>query len=177
VCVHPAFGRYLDDLASALEPVAAEVAGLPGAPVRAAEADSATQSGHGGNGVISGAPPVYEFNMNSGLGVLYPSDADLRQGFQQDFLNAFAGTPLTGPGTAPGPAQQAVVTALMGAVGSAPHYPQVDNGTPPKGMATPAQIDAAAVRFASLSPAARHAWLAANLPALRAGHIALNQLP
>jgi hypothetical protein len=31
--------------------------------------------------------------------------------------------------------------------------------------------------LAALSPAARHAWLAANLPALRAGHITLAQLP
>jgi hypothetical protein len=30
---------------------------------------------------------------------------------------------------------------------------------------------------AALSPAARHAWLAARLPALRAGHITLAQLP
>ena len=40
-----------------------------------------------------------------------------------------------------------------------------------------AQIDAAAQRFASLSPAARHAWLAARLAALRAGTVTLDQLP
>jgi hypothetical protein len=39
------------------------------------------------------------------------------------------------------------------------------------------QIDAAAQRFASLSPAARHAWLAARLAALRAGTVTLAQLP
>ncbi len=33
VCVHPAFGFYLNDVAAALHPVAAEIAGLPGAPV------------------------------------------------------------------------------------------------------------------------------------------------
>ena len=35
VCVHPAFGFYLHDLAAALDPVAAEIAGLPGAPAGA----------------------------------------------------------------------------------------------------------------------------------------------
>ena len=40
-----------------------------------------------------------------------------------------------------------------------------------------AQIDAAAQRFASLSPAGRDAWLAVHLPALRAGTITLAQLP
>jgi hypothetical protein len=38
-------------------------------------------------------------------------------------------------------------------------------------------IYAAAVRFAALPAATRHAWLAAHLPALRAGHLTLAQLP
>jgi hypothetical protein len=35
----------------------------------------------------------------------------------------------------------------------------------------------AVTRFAALSAAGRHAWLAAHLAALRAGHISLAQLP
>ena len=35
----------------------------------------------------------------------------------------------------------------------------------------------AKMRFAALSPAGRHAWLAAHLAALRAGHVTLAQLP
>jgi len=35
----------------------------------------------------------------------------------------------------------------------------------------------AAKRFAALSPAARHAWLAGHLAALRAGRVSLAQLP
>ena len=42
---------------------------------------------------------------------------------------------------------------------------------------SPAKIAAAAARFGALSPAARHAWLATHLPALRAGKITLSQLP
>jgi hypothetical protein len=51
-----------------------------------------------------------------------------------------------------------------------------NNGQPAAG-ATPAQIAVGAQRFASLSPAARHTWLAAHLPALRAGAVTLDQLP
>jgi hypothetical protein len=40
-----------------------------------------------------------------------------------------------------------------------------------------AQMQAAVHRFASLSAAARHAWLAAHLPALRAGRITLSEIP
>ncbi len=40
-----------------------------------------------------------------------------------------------------------------------------------------AQVDAAAQRFAALPAATRHAWLAAHLAALRAGHLTLGQLP
>jgi hypothetical protein len=37
--------------------------------------------------------------------------------------------------------------------------------------------DRAARRFAALPPAARHAWLAGHLAALRSGHLSLAQLP
>jgi hypothetical protein len=37
--------------------------------------------------------------------------------------------------------------------------------------------DLAARRFAELSPAAKHAWLARHLAELRAGRISLTQLP
>ncbi len=43
--------------------------------------------------------------------------------------------------------------------------------------AYPPQISAAAQRFAALPAAARHAWLAAHLAALRAGQLPLAQLP
>jgi hypothetical protein len=78
----------------------------------------------------------------------------------------------------PNAAQQAVITALMIKAGSpAPQFGEdMTNGAPTAG-ATPTQIDAAAHRFASLSPAARHAWLAAHLAALRAGTTTLAQLP
>jgi hypothetical protein len=73
-------------------------------------------------------------------------------------------------------AQDAVVTALMTVVGSPAHVFQGEGGGKVGGGPL-AQIDAAAQRFASLSPAVRHAWLAAHLAALRAGTVTLDQMP
>lgn len=83
--------------------------------------------------------------------------------------------------------------ALLAKIGApVPQYPQFSqpgtqsgasstssgpdaSGTQP--AASAAQITAAASGFESLSPAARHAWLAANLAALRSGTITLAQIP
>jgi len=174
VCVHPAFSFYLDDLAAAFDPVAAEIAGLPGAPVGAKEVASMS----GGQDVQSGIsvnPPVFEFtaeHVGTMFGEFYgiPDAAGWGEGFQQGLLDAF----LTGrpPHAGPvpillGPAQQAVEDALLTAVGSQPLSPSV----------TSAGVSAAAQRFAALSASARHAWLAAHLAALRAGKITLAQIP
>ena len=172
VCVHPAFSFYLHDLAAALDPVAAEIAGLPGASARAEEVASVS----GGNPVMSGSsgnPPVFEFTAEH-VGPLLGAfggirDAGWREGFQQGLLDTF----LTGPsqpaaGPAPlGAAQQAVEDALLNAVGSQPLNPSV----------TSVGVSAAAKRFAALPASARHAWLAAHLAALRAGTITLAQIP
>ena len=63
------------------------------------------------------------------------------------------------------------MSALLTAAG-VPAQAQALNGPPP-----PPQVAAAANRFAALPPAARHAWLAAHLPALQAGQITPAQLP
>jgi hypothetical protein len=160
VCVHPAFSRYLDDTATALAPVAAEIAGLPGAPVRGEEVNSAAQVSPQGFGVVTGNPPVYQFNMNTMLHLSGSRETN----FREDFLGAFVAPGAAANMGVPTLAQQAIVTALMKAAGSLAQFGQ-----------TP-QI-AAANRFAALPPAARHAWLTAHLTALRAGEITLGQLP
>jgi hypothetical protein len=197
VCVHPAFGGFLGSVNEALQPVAAEIAGLPGAPVRAEQVPSG-EGVRAAQGLVlpglpaaglSGTPPLYTFNSETGLAPLWGSPAGVdnagwRAGFQQIFLTAFvAGPPQAAPGPdaaelPPNAAQQAVISALMTAVGSpaAQFGEDTTNGHPTAG-ATPTQIAAAAQRFASLSPAARHAWLAAHLSALRAGTVTLSQLP
>ncbi len=198
VCVHPAFSGYLASADAALQPVFSEVAGLAGAPVRADQVPSG-EGVRAAQGVLlpgmlaaglSGTPPVYRFTSEDGLAPLWGSpagtdNASWRAGFQQEFLTAFvAGPPHAGPGPdaavlGPTAAQQAVITALMTVVGSqAPGFGEdMTNDGAPSAGATPTQIAAAAQRFASLSPAARHAWLAAHLPALRAGTVTLAQLP
>jgi hypothetical protein len=174
VCVHPAFSFYLHDLAAAFDPVAAEIAGLPGAPAAAKEVASVS----GGQDVQSGTsvnPPVFEFTAEH-VGTMFgqfngiPDPAGWVQGFQQGLLDAF----LTGrpphPGPVPillGPAQQAVEDALLTVVGSQPLSPAVKS----------ADVSAAARRFAALPASARRAWLATHLTALRAGTITLAQIP
>jgi hypothetical protein len=61
VCLNPAYHRYLPDVTTALRPVLAEVAGLPGAPTRVTQVPGTFTSGAGeANPVatISGRPPV-----------------------------------------------------------------------------------------------------------------------
>lgn len=188
VCVHPAFSGFLGGANAALQPVAAEIAGLPGAPVRADQVPA-------GNGVwdtqgmrfagmptpgVSGTPPVYHYISDNGIAPFWGSPAGMdnagwRAGFQQGFLTAYLANPAS---FTQSPAQQAVITALMAAVGSqSPLFPQADNSNGQPVGPTPTQIAVAAARFEALSPAARHAWLATHLPALRAGKITLAQLP
>ncbi len=192
VCVHPAFSFYLDDVAAALDPVAAEIAGLPGAPAGAREVASMS----GGQSVwsgISGNPPVFDFaaehvgttagmfdGINSTMYIdsgIIPDAAAWREGFQQGLLDSFLKGPSQHAGFVPlDAAQQAVEDALLIAAGSQPQNPisQMGEKAFPE---TVAAVSAAARRFAALPASARHAWLAAHLAALRAGAITLAQLP
>jgi hypothetical protein len=86
-----------------------------------------------------------------------------------------------------------VAIALLAKIGApVPEYPQFSqldtqsggtstSGTPGTApgaqQASAAQITAAARGLESLSPAARRAWLAANLAGLRSGTVTLAQLP
>jgi hypothetical protein len=163
VCVHPAFGTYLDGVAAALDPVAAEIAGLPGAPVRAEQVPYGPPFY---SSPITGAPPVYDFTVT----ITWVSPAAAGPLVQEGLLYDFTGGPAYEESGNLGPAQQAVVSALLTMAGVSAQAQDL-NGPPPAPQA------AAANRFAGLSPAARHAWLAAHLPALRAGHITLSQIP
>jgi len=186
-CVHPAFAFDLDAVAAALDPVGAEIAGLPGAPVRAEQVASTRGGVLAGSG-ISGNPPVFTYTAEQ-VGNMYgafqgdPDTATSRAGFQQGLLNAF----LTGPSRQAGPgpggaldaAQQAVENGLMTAAGS-PSLGTFTGMNMDGKVVTPATataVSAAARRFAALPASARHAWLAAHLAALRAGSITLAQLP
>ena len=110
VCIHPAFDGYLDAVSAALQPAAAEVAGLPGAPVRAELAvDDALPA-------AAGTTSVYAYS-GTGAGSVGGSwfggppgeviDAVWTQGYQQSFLFWFVSGPVTqqrAAGPRPGPA-------------------------------------------------------------------------
>jgi ABC-type transport system involved in multi-copper enzyme maturation permease subunit len=195
VCIHPAFEPYLGAMDAALQPAAAEVAGLPGAPVRAEMTTGAALL------AVAGTTSVYGYSVEqegfSGGFWAMPATArtaDWEQGEQQDFITWFVSGPAEQdrPGLTT-PAQEAVAIALLAKIGApVPQYPQFSqpgtqsgassmssgpggSGTQPEASA--AQITAAASGFESLSPAARHAWLAANIAALRSGTITLAQIP
>jgi hypothetical protein len=187
VCLSPSFARWQLDVTAALGPVFREVAGLPGAPVRATQVGTAYNSGNGGGQsmTISGRPPA----LSMPLGALGLPDAVATTEVFADQLRLLALHAFTGAGAGPGtPAQQAVRAALLQGAGvpfdaqpqlmtttGLPSWAQATVNGPP-GPATGPVYDAAR-RLAALSPATRHAWLATHLAALRSGQLTLAELP
>ncbi|HLX50971.1 MAG TPA: hypothetical protein VKS82_21800 [Streptosporangiaceae bacterium] len=192
VCLNPAYGRWLPDVTAALAPVLAEVAGLPGAPVRATQVAAAYPSGTGGPPqavTLGGHPPVLRLS----LGLLnMPGPCGFCDGpvatsqfagqIRLLFASAFAGV---GDGLG-SPVQQAVQAALLQGAGipfaAQPKLiaivkPGPDAGPSAQPGPATGPVYAAARRFATLPAAARHAWLAAHLAALRAGQLTLKELP
>jgi hypothetical protein len=196
VCVHPAYRSYLPDVTAAVGPVARQLTGLPGAPVRATQIATLFESGGPCVGAcrptaaqlqvetIGGSPPVLHMALNA---ITLPGSFGMdKPGFtgliRLEFVHAFVGAG-GGSGT---PAQQVIQAAILQDAGTPlaaqPHvlgfspWALPDSG-PHQAGSYPPQLSAAAQRFAALPAAARHAWLAAHLGALRAGHITPGQLP
>jgi hypothetical protein len=162
--------------ATALRPVLSELAGLPGVPVRVEQTATDGLLASAG-AAISGTPPVFHLPISTTPG----SFGETSSGFSAHMRTIFVTTVVAGSGVFAGtsgdPAQAAVEIALLKATGVRQGRPP---GLPPPGTDAArhlAQIAAAAQRFGALPATARHAWLAAHLPALRAGHISLAQLP
>jgi hypothetical protein len=207
VCLNPAFASYLPATEAALAPTLGQIAGLPGAPVRISQAAVTYQQGSGNDvgfdlagPAISGLPPVFRLL----LPVELPGPA-VTASEQAAQLRLITGPSIVASviGDNPGAsqAQHAVTTALvMAARVAPPHFPVPSRlpargtttasssvaGPPPLagaggeqyvGAAPGSPAYAAARRFAALPAAARRAWLAQHLAALRAGHITLGQLP
>jgi hypothetical protein len=207
VCLNPAYRRYLAEVAADLRPVLAEVAGRYTRfqfEFVSAQAVQVMISGHSefvsapaAAVTISGRPPVLrvpldEFNTlpsaTPGSAVQFGQELPLLS------VHAFVGAG-NGAGTA---AQQAVQAALLQHAGipfaaqlqaltifGLPDWAQADiqglvaasstTTNPDQPLAGP--VYAAARRLAALPAAARHAWLAAHLAALRSGQLTLGQLP
>jgi hypothetical protein len=201
VCLNPAYRRYLPEVTADLRPLLAEVAGLPGAPARVAQVAGRYTSGmfefEAGVAVtISGTPPVLRLPLDT-FNTLPSATPGSAAQFDQELpllsVHAFVGAG-SGAGTA---AQQAVQAALLQHAGlpfaaqlqaltilGLPQWAQEDlqglvggsaSGSPAQSPAGP--VYAAARRLAALPAAARHAWLAAHLAALRSGQLTLGQLP
>jgi hypothetical protein len=169
VCVQPAYRPYAGDVMAAFRPVLSEVAGLPGAPARITEMGEPALSPP--TGKLDGSPPVFDYSMPV-LGSAFGQTTRLfTQNLQDLFVAAFIAGPRGFVGQGGTPAQQVVQIVLLKAIGS-----QWETPGPGGGPESPA-MTAAVTRFAALPAGARHAWLATHLAALRAGHIALAQLP
>jgi ABC-type transport system involved in multi-copper enzyme maturation permease subunit len=185
VCLHPAYRRYLPAVTAALRPVFAEVAGLSGAPVRARQVPG-TYNGTEGEAnqpmTIGGRPPVLGVPLDTlnllgsgGFTARPVSPAQFAGQLRVMFVHAFVGAG-AGAGT---PAQQAVQAAMLANAGVPfAAQPQLEDAVatgpwPPPGGA----VGAAARRLAAQPASARHAWLAAHLPALRSGRLSLAGLP
>jgi hypothetical protein len=184
VCLHPAYAGYLPAVSAALRGVLSEVAGLPGAPSRVTEAAPAYSlspsneysvrpggRGHGAAFLILPEPPP-------GVAVngVTVTMAEFAAQAEADVAPDIVGRVIGGQGS---PAQAAVTAALLrdGAVGLATPEFSIGGQGPRLPGRPPAGAGAAARRFAALPAAARHAWLAAHLAALRAGRVSLAQLP
>jgi hypothetical protein len=188
VCLNPAYRRWLPDVTAALAPVLAGVAGLPGAPMRATQVPAAYPSGGSGppqTVSVGGRPPVLhlllgQLDMPGPCG--FCDKAVGADGFDNQ-LRLLAAHAWVGAGIGPGsPAQQAVQAALLREAGI-PFAAQpklmgiAKNGPGPEPGPATGPVYAAAGRLADLPAAARHAWLAAHLAALRAGRLTLQELP
>jgi hypothetical protein len=177
ICVHPAYAGFLPAVTAAVGPELTELAGLPGAPAR-----------------ISQVAPVYQQELSNGISVsAHGSGAseflvpDPLPGQPGGTSAQFAANMAEGLGlqlashvilgaSAPSQAELAITA------GSVRFPPSVESRdlAPLYGQVLPqpgSPAAQAAKRFAALSPAARHAWLAAHLAALRAGRVTLAQLP
>jgi hypothetical protein len=104
VCIHPAFEPYLGAMSAALQPAAAEIAGLPGAPVRAEMTMGYSQP------AVAGTTSVYHYSAEQeGFGgasfwalPAIARTAGWEQGNQQDFITWF----VSGPAGQDAPASQ-----------------------------------------------------------------------
>jgi hypothetical protein len=185
VCLNPDYRGELSAVTAGLAPVEREVAGLPGAPVRATQVAAAYSSAEGEAGqalTIGGRPPVLRMPLGAlgMVGAFGWKRSEVEQQLQLLFVHAFVGA-----GNAAGtPEQQAVQAALLQGAG----VPILKNPNMlffaeplawarRTGPTTSKQVDAAAMRLAELPVPARRAWLAAHLNAVRSGRLTLAQLP
>jgi hypothetical protein len=192
VCVNPAFTRFLPLVASAVEPIASQVAGLPGAPARILQAaPTFTQEPHDailvGTGGVAGARYAHRVRVVvAALPEQLPGErqpdvtpAQYARQVRAEVGDAIVGYVL-GTEQRDTSAQQAVRAGLLMAAGVRlipPGLRPDGLGTTTRGPAPGTAVYRSARRFAGLPAVTRRAWLSRHLIALRAGRITLAQLP
>jgi hypothetical protein len=197
VCLNPAYASYLPAVTAGIDPVLREIAGLPGAPVRVIQVAATYEQGTGNDVSIgltgdpfTGEPPEFRLLLPDPVG-----RAPLSMREMSGLVRASSGPELVanlvGDGPSASPAQHAVAAALslaarLPVTGSASHSSRSACSSRTSAGCRPADTGVLAVsnseyraaqRLAALPLAARRAWLARHLTALRAGQITLGQLP
>jgi hypothetical protein len=182
VCVQPAYSAFLPAVTAAVGPELTEFAGLPGAPARLSQAPQAYRQ-EPANGIMilaSGLSKSQFILPDQVPGQPGVTDAQFSSQLEQSVGLDLASNVILGGGDAAASApSQAELAVIAGSVRFPPSVGPRDLG-PLYGRLLPgpgSPADLAAKRFAGLSPAARHAWLAGHLAALRAGRVSLSQLP
>ena len=194
ICLHPAYRSYLTDMTAALGPVLREVTGLPGAPGSVVQVPASYVGPHniqmlgpGQGETINGSPPVLRLSLgNLGLpGAFGSGQTDFIDQLRLLFAHTFVKAGRGGGSLA----QQVVQAALLQGAGvpfaAQPEVLASDglpSAPPGPGLADapgPARgpVYTAARRFVLVPAAARHAWLAAHLGALRSGRLSMASLP
>jgi hypothetical protein len=182
VCLHPAYSAFLPSVTAAVGSELTEFAGLPGAPARLSQAAGAYRQ-EPGNGItilasgLSGSEFVLPGQLPGQPGMTGTQFASQLE--QTLGLDLASNVILGGNGQAARRPSQAELAVIAGSVSFPPSVGPRDLG-PLYGQLLPepgSPASLAAQRFAALSPAARHAWLARHLAALRAGRVSLAQLP
>ena len=190
VCVHPAYEKLLPEIARTINEAAAPLSGIPGVPDRALQSGS-TYSPRGGDSadsftfgtyyLTSGDTASFEQEAVWGLvrneSLLLEGSGAQAKPSQEDTRKC--GTK-TGEGAIPTFAAQDVVGRwlLRRAGGSPEGFAQ--NGFFVAGsmpLAECPNIGKLTERFAKLDPAKRKSWLEKNFAGLRAGKVALKDLP
>jgi hypothetical protein len=183
VCVHPVYASFLPAVTAAVGPELTEFAALPGAPARISQVAEIYQQ-EPGNGITITAhlASTSQFILPDLLpGQPGATSAQFTADLEETLGLQLARDVILGGGdqaAAPEPSQ-AQLAVIAGSVRFPPSVEPRDLA-PLYGQLLPQPGSPAALaarRFAALSPAARHAWLAQHLTALRAGRIALAQLP
>lgn len=183
VCVHPAYSAFLPAVTAVVGAELTELAGLPGAPARISQVPVVYRLGPDHSFTVSASGPgASSFALPDMVpGQLGTTSAEFAGQLTQTLgLQLMSDVILGGSGRAADLSpSQAELAVISGSVRFPASVDDRDLG-PLFGRLLPSPgspADLAARRFAALTPAARHDWLAHHLAALRAGRISLAQLP